>query len=87
MTTARYLSPPAYAKLLGCNVSKVLAWIGDGQLEAIDVSTRPGIGRPRWRISSEAIERFERRRSSLTTNATQRTTPRRRRQRAVPQYV
>ncbi|MEX0655874.1 MAG: helix-turn-helix domain-containing protein [Phycisphaeraceae bacterium] len=83
---ARYYTPPTLAKLFGINVSKVLAWIAAGELEAVDVSNRPGVGRPRWRISAEAIERFERRRSSFTTNKPT-TTPRRRRQPAGIQYV
>ncbi|MEX2386583.1 MAG: helix-turn-helix domain-containing protein [Phycisphaeraceae bacterium] len=87
MTTPRYFTPPKYAKVLGCNVGKVLEFINTGQLEAFDVSTKPGIGRPRWRITAEAVERFERRRSSFTKQAAQRTTPRRRRQPAGIQYV
>ena len=60
----RYLSPPKYAKQLGVNSEKVLGWIRRGVLRAINVADRVG-GRPRWRISAEAIADFERRRSAV----------------------
>ncbi len=36
----------------------VLAWISSGELNAVNVSRRPG-GKPRWRITSEALQAFE----------------------------
>ena len=36
----------------------VLAWIHNGELRAHSVSRRAG-GRPRWRITQEALEAFE----------------------------
>jgi transposase len=36
----------------------VLAWIRRGELKAIDVSRNQG-GRPKWRITPEALETFE----------------------------
>ncbi|MEX0884991.1 MAG: helix-turn-helix domain-containing protein [Phycisphaeraceae bacterium] len=83
----RYHTPASLAKLYGVNQSKILAWIHAGQLEALDVSAEPGRGRPRWRISPEAVRRFEQRRSSFTKAATQATPRRRRSAAAVPQYV
>ncbi len=41
----------------------VLAWIRTGELHAVNVAARAG-GRPRWRISVEALERFDEARSS-----------------------
>lgn len=36
----------------------VLAWIRSGELRAIDVSRNRG-GKPRWRVTPEALEAFE----------------------------
>lgn len=41
----------------------VLGWIRSGELTAFDVSRNPG-GKPRWRISVEALASFELRRTS-----------------------
>jgi excisionase family DNA binding protein len=35
----------------------VLAWVRSGELRAIDVSRKQG-GRPKWRITQEALEAF-----------------------------
>ncbi len=59
----RPLSPPAFAKRYGVNPDKVHTWIRNGELAAIDVSTKP-TGRPRWRIMPEAVEAFEARRAA-----------------------
>jgi transposase len=37
----------------------VLAWIRRGELKAINVSSKP-IGRPKWRVTQQALEAFER---------------------------
>lgn len=58
---ASYLTPPQYAAELGTNVGKVLSWIARGELRATNLADRLG-GRPRWRISPEARDEFERRR-------------------------
>lgn len=60
----RYITPPMYAKLLGVNPDKILAWIACGELRAVNVADRVG-GRARWRISAEAIANFERRRAAV----------------------
>jgi len=52
----------------------ILGWIRRGELKAIDVSREPG-GRPRWRISEDAIADFERQRTYEASE------PRRRRRR------
>jgi excisionase family DNA binding protein len=36
----------------------VLGWIRRGELKAINVSRKPS-GRPKWRITIEALEQFE----------------------------
>lgn len=57
------LTPPALARYLKVNVHKVLTWISNGELAAVNCATRP-TGQPRWRITPEAVEEFCRRRSS-----------------------
>jgi excisionase family DNA binding protein len=37
----------------------VLGWIRSGELRAVNVGRRPGGGKPRWRISHEALDAFE----------------------------
>ena len=56
-TTTKWLTPPNIAESLGVDPAKVLVWINSGELEASDVATKRG-GRPRWRVSPEALERF-----------------------------
>lgn len=40
-----------------CNT--ILAWIRSGELRAVNVGRRIGAGKPRWRITQEALEAFE----------------------------
>lgn len=51
------------AERWGTNQSKILRFIAAGDLLAINIALDPR-GRPRWRIAPEAVEAFERRRSS-----------------------
>lgn len=55
----RYITPPQYAEQLGVSPDKVRAWCASGAIRAIDVSEHPGVGRPRWRISPDAIAEWE----------------------------
>jgi hypothetical protein len=57
-----YVTPPVLAKRYAVDVHRVLAWIKAGELRAFNAGD--GDRRPRWRISPEEIEAFERRRSS-----------------------
>ena len=57
------LTPPEVARHLRVKAAKIIAEIRAGNLEAIDVSAHPGIGRPRYRITAEALERWESRRA------------------------
>jgi hypothetical protein len=59
----RYRTPPQYAKDIGVDPAKVIAWIKRGELRAMNVATNTN-GRPRFRISLEAIVEFEERRSA-----------------------
>lgn len=60
---AEWLSPPQIARARGVRVAKVIHWIRTGELEAINLASRRD-GRPRWRISPEALARFDAARSS-----------------------
>jgi len=51
------ITPPQLAKELKVKVDKIHAWIHSGQLTAINVAEEP-TGRPRWRITQEAIDQF-----------------------------
>ena len=75
-----WLSPPQIAKELGIDGGKVLAWIHSRELIAVDVSETRG-GRPRWRVSREALENFLRRRSTSPTE-----TPTRRKKAEAQKY-
>ncbi len=60
-----WFTPPQVAKARAIRVSKVLAWIARGELEAVNFAERAG-GRPRWRIRAEAMAAFEAARSNRT---------------------
>jgi excisionase family DNA binding protein len=53
-----YLNPPEVARLLGINVNKILTWIANGSLPAVNVAERLDGARPRWRISRAALDAF-----------------------------
>jgi len=58
------LTPPQVARRLGVAADKVRAWIRSGELPAMDVSLRHGLGRPRWRVTESDLDAFIRRRSA-----------------------
>ena len=43
----------------GVSEHTVLAWIRSGELRAVNVGRRPQAGKPRWRVTQEALEQFE----------------------------
>jgi hypothetical protein len=55
---SRYVTPPALATLWGVTPEKVIDLIRAGELDAVNLASR-GSSRPRFRISPEAIQRFE----------------------------
>lgn len=57
-TTRRNLRPPEIARRYGVNIRKVLAWIRTGELVALDLSSRTS-SRPRYSVTPEALEAFE----------------------------
>ena len=64
-TIKSYLSVSGYAKRLRIRPETIREWIKSGELKAINVASADSI-RPKWRISQEAIDDFEARRSSVT---------------------
>jgi excisionase family DNA binding protein len=52
------------AKLLGVTEHTVLGWIHNGELRAINVGRTPHGKKPRWRVSAEALDEFERLRNA-----------------------
>ena len=62
-------SPPQVAQQRGIRVSKVLAWIHSGELAAVNCAERRG-GRPRWRVSEEALAAFDAARSNRAPERT-----------------
>ncbi len=77
--TRSYLSVANVAHLLGCDQRTVLAWIRAGELQALNVATRPK-GKPRWKIPQDAWEAFQRSRSNQATIPAKAPTRRRKRQ-------
>lgn len=77
-----WLSPRDVARARSIRVGKVLAWIRSGELEAVNCAEKR-TGAPRWRISIEALEAFDRVRSNR--GRLQPAPPRRRRR--VPESV
>lgn len=70
----KWLTPPQLARQWGVAPEKIHTLIHSGQLEAVNLATNPN-GRPRWRISAEAIKAFQQHRASKPP------APRRRRRR------
>jgi len=56
------LTPPQIAQLWGVGTGKVVAWIRQGELRAIDASSARG-GRPRYLVDVADLAEFEERRS------------------------
>jgi excisionase family DNA binding protein len=53
----RFLSPPQLARRLGVGETKVLGWIKSGALRAVNLASNV-LGRPRYRVSPEALAEF-----------------------------
>jgi excisionase family DNA binding protein len=49
----------AVAERLGVQQGAVLGWIAAGELSAVNVARNRAGERPRWRISADALQRFE----------------------------
>lgn len=66
---SRCYSPREVGERLGVKAAKVISWIVNGELAAINVAANPKGKRARWRISPEALQAFENRRSSKPAQA------------------
>lgn len=64
----RCLTPPALAAHWGVKPETVLRFIRSGELRAFNVASRHGSGRPRYRISPDAVIEFENRRAAKQEN-------------------
>ena len=78
-----WLTPPAVAKQLGVSPEKVVTFIRNGELPAVDVSLKPGVGKPRFRIDPQGLDAFLLRRSVVSAPKAKR---RRRRDPAVKDF-
>ncbi len=83
MPDRTFFRPREIAVQRDVKVEVVLGWIHSGELKAVDCSSRRG-GRPRWRISAEALARFDAKRASMPAPKIQRI--RRRRDPAVIEF-
>ena len=79
-----FMTASEVAGLLRVGHSKVASWIRAGELKAADVSERPGLGRPRWRISRQDLNEFLRGRQPVPPPPK---TPRRRKLVRPPGWV
>jgi excisionase family DNA binding protein len=57
LDTQTSLSPPKVAKLLGVTHQKILRWIGDGELTAVNI-TQQRDGRPRFVVMPADLQAF-----------------------------
>jgi len=62
-TFSKKLTPPELARRYGVEPCKVIAWIRNGELRAMNVARRPN-GRPRFLIDEDDVARFEQARST-----------------------
>ena len=59
-----WLTAAQVARTLRVNSDKIRSWIRSGELAAVDVSQSPG-GKPRWRITPDALNEFAERRAAV----------------------
>jgi hypothetical protein len=69
MTSGCWHKVSEVADILATSQSRVLTLIHSGEIDAVDVSENPGTGRPRWRVTPEALQRFAEQRSSRARHA------------------
>jgi excisionase family DNA binding protein len=76
----RYYSPTELAKILGIDSEGILELIHSGELAASNIARSRAAGKPRWRISQEALDRF------MASRAKQSVAPKRRIKTKVKDY-
>ena len=62
-------TPPEVAEMWGVSVEKVLTWIRNGELRAVNAATKKDGERPRYLIDLEDINDFERSRATRATGS------------------
>jgi hypothetical protein len=77
-------TPPEVGRMLRVKPDKVIRWIRAGELIASNLAER-ATGRPRWRITQEALDEFLRRRRAVSRANP--VTRRRKREAEVTRYV
>lgn len=82
MSMTRFFSVSEIAELMGVKQDNVFAWIAARELLAVNVAAKRN-GKPRWRISEEALEAFQASRSTKPKNTVE--VQRRPRQKAADQ--
>ena len=60
------ITPPELAREWGIDVAKVWKWIDAGELQAVDLSSGPGLKQRRMGITREAVADFIARRSTTS---------------------
>jgi hypothetical protein len=80
--TEHIFTPPKLGKRWGVSPDKVVRWILAGELAALNLAASP-TGRPRYKITAEAVEAFETRRAVLCPPPRR---PRRKRLASVTEY-
>lgn len=71
MAQPEYVSPSQAGKIASVHHKTMLTFIENGQLEAVNISTKPDTcKRPTYRIAVSELQRFLRSRSTLATQAT-----------------
>ena len=85
MSDPTYLTPPAIARELGIDPSKVIGWIMRGELRGVNVSANPATAkRARWRVAKDDLENFLDTRAAQPVRSVER---KRRRRPGVVEYV
>ncbi len=67
--TGRTFTVADLTERYGVSEHTVLGWIRSGELKAFSVGRSPGAKKPRWRVSAEAVESFELRRTPTPPKA------------------
>jgi len=81
-TAKTRITPPELARRWGISPDKVLSWIRNGELRAVNVATNSN-SRPRFVIDEKDIAAFEERRA----NGSKQTPPRVRKRRSPPNVI
>ena len=82
----RNLTPPQIAEQFGVSVRKVIEWIRSGELAAMNLA-RKGCDRPRYSVTPEALNAFERLRAVVPEDTQPRIGRLRRTDKEIKEFV